>query len=331
MDLVHLWLFLAGLVVILYVVLDGFSLGAGLLFLGARDEAERDVMMNSIAPVWDANQTWLVFGGGALFASFPKIYSILFSALYIPLLSLIFGLIFRGVAFEFRANASRKTPWNRAFFLGSLVAVFTQGLTLGGYLSGTRVVDGQFAGGALDWLNPFSLMVGFALIAGYVLLGSTYLIIKTVGSVQERAYRQAYWSGLAVAGFMIVVSIWTPLHDPSIPARWLSPPRLYFIWVFPLLGVVAFFFLLRGLRARREITPFLGAILLFLSGYLGLQAAIYPYAVPPSVTIYEAAAQHETLVFTLWGVCLVLPAVLVYTLYSYWVFRGKVTAEAGYH
>jgi cytochrome d ubiquinol oxidase subunit II len=331
MDLVHLWLFLAGLVVILYVVLDGFSLGAGLLFPTARDEAERDVIMNSIAPVWDANQTWLVFGGGALFASFPKIYSILFSALYIPLLSLIFGLIFRGVAFEFRATSSRKAPWNRAFFVGSLVAVFAQGLTLGGYLSGTRVVGGQFAGGALDWLNPFSLMVGFALIAGYVLLGSTYLIIKTEGSVQERAYRQAYWSGLAVAGFMIVVSIWTPLHDPAIAARWLSPPRLYFVWVFPLLGVVAFFLLLKGLRARREISPFVCAILLFLSGYLGLQTAIYPYAVLPSVTIYEAAAQRQTLVFTLWGVCLVLPAVLAYTLYSYSVFRGKVTAEAGYH
>jgi cytochrome d ubiquinol oxidase subunit II len=331
MDLVHLWLFLAGLVVILYVVLDGFSLGAGLLFLTARDETERDIMMNSIAPVWDANQTWLVFGGGALFASFPKIYSILFSALYIPLLSLIFGLIFRGVAFEFRATSSKKSPWNRAFFVGSLVAVFAQGLTLGGYLSGTRVVNGQFAGGALDWLNPFSLMVGFALIAGYVLLGSTYLIIKTEGSVQERAYRQAYWSGLAVAGFMVVVSIWTPLHDPAILARWLSPPRLYFIWVFPLLGVTAFFLLLTGLRARRERTPFVCAILLFLSGYLGLQAAIYPYAVPPSVTLYEAAAQRQTLVFTLWGVCLVLPAVLAYTLYSYWVFRGKVTAEVGYH
>lgn len=331
MDLVHLWLLLAGLVVILYVVLDGFSLGVGLLFPTARNEAERDVMMNSIAPVWDANQTWLVFGGGALFASFPKIYAILFSALYIPLLTLIFGLIFRGVAFEFRATSDRKRPWNRAFFLGSLVAVFTQGLTLGGYLSGTKVVNGHFAGGALDWLNPFSLMVGFALIAGYLLLGSTYLILKTTGPVQERAYRQAYWSALAVAGFMIVVSIWTPLHDPFIPARWLSPPRLYIVWLFPFLGVVAFLFLLTALKVRQELMPFVCSILLFLSGYLGLQTGIYPYAVPPSVTLYEAAAQRQTLIFTLWGVCVVLPAVLAYTVYSYWVFRGKATAEAGYH
>jgi len=331
MDLVHLWLFLAGLVVILYVVLDGFSLGVGLLFPTARNEAERDMLMNSIAPVWDANQTWLVFGGGALFATFPKIYAILFSALYIPLLTLIFGLIFRGVAFEFRATASKKTPWNRAFFVGSLVAVFTQGLTLGGYLSGTKVVDGHFGGGALDWLNPFSLMVGFALIAGYMLLGSTYLILKTTGPVQERAYRQAYGSALAVAGFMIVVSIWTPLHDPSIPARWLSPPRLYVVWLFPFLGVIAFLLLLKALKARQELMPFLCSILLFLSGYLGLQTGIYPYAVPPSVTLYEAAAQRQTLIFTLWGVCVVLPAVLTYTVYSYWVFRGKATAEAGYH
>jgi len=331
MDLVHLWLFLAGLVVILYVVLDGFSLGVGLLFPTARSEAERDVMMNSIAPVWDANQTWLVFGGGALFATFPKIYAILFSALYIPLLTLIFGLIFRGVAFEFRATSDRKRPWNRAFFLGSLVAVFTQGLTLGGYLSGTKVVNGQFAGGALDWLNPFSLMVGFALIGGYMLLGSTYLILKTTGPVQERAYRQAHWSAVAVAGFMIVVSIWTPLHDPSIPARWLSPPRLYSVWLFPLLGVIAFLLLLKALKVRQELMPFVCSILLFLSGYLGLQTGIYPYAVPPSVTLYEAAAQRQTLIFTLWGVCVVLPAVLAYTRYSYWVFRGKVTAEAGYH
>jgi cytochrome d ubiquinol oxidase subunit II len=174
-------------------------------------------------------------------------------------------------------------------------------------------------------------MVGFALIAGYMLLGSTYLILKTTGPVQERAYRQAYWSAVAVAGFMIVVSIWTPLHDPSIPARWLSPPRLYIVWLFPLLGVIAFLLLLRALKVRQELMPFLCSILLFLSGYLGLQTGIYPYAVPPSVTLYEAAAQRQTLIFTLWGVCVVLPAVLAYTVYSYWVFRGKATAEAGYH
>jgi cytochrome bd ubiquinol oxidase subunit II len=331
MDLAHVWLSLVGLVIILYVVLDGFSLGVGMLFPTARDERERDVLMNSIAPVWDANQTWIVFGGGALFASFPLVYSVLFSALYIPLLTFIFGLIFRGVAFEFRVNSSSKIAWNRAFFLGSLVAAFAQGLTLGGYISGTVVINETFAGGPFDWLNPFSVMVGFGLIAGYMLLGSTYLIMKTTGEVQERAYRQAFWAGLAVAGFMLLVSIWTPYHDPSIPVRWFSPPRVYFIWIFPLLAAIAFLMLIISVHKKREALPFISSVLLFLSGYLGLLAAIYPYAIPPNVTVNEAAAQRETLIFMLWGVGIILPVVLGYTLYSYWVFQGKVGAEDGYH
>lgn len=331
MTLIHLWLCLVGLVILLYVVLDGFSLGVALLFPSARDETERDILMSSIAPVWDANQTWLVFGGGALFASFPVVYAVLFSALYIPLLSFIFGLIFRGVAFEFRANSTHKTAWNRAFFCGSLVAVLAQGITLGGFLSGTQVVGLHFAGGPFDWLNPFSVMVGLALVCGYMLLGSTYLLIKTTGAVQDRAWRQARLAALIVAGFMMVVTVWTPYHDPTFLARWLSPPRLYFIWTFPLLGAIAFFSLLKNLRDRNEIRPFIWSALLFVSAYLGLLAGLYPYAIPPSVTVYDAAAQRETLIFTLWGVCLVLPAVLIYTGYSYWVFRGKVQAGEGYH
>ena len=331
MELIHLWICLVGLVILLYVVLDGFSLGVALLFPTARNEEERDVLMNSIAPVWDANQTWLVFGGGALFASFPVMYAVLFSALYIPLLTFIFGLIFRGVAFEFRANSTHKTAWNRAFFGGSLVAVFAQGITLGGFLSGTKVVNLQFAGGPFDWLNPFSVMVGLALISGYALLGSTYLLIKTSGPVQDRAYRQAHLAAMTVAVFLALVSIWTPYHDPAFLDRWLSPPRLYFIWTFPLLGAIVFFSLLKSIRERKESQPFVWSVLLFLSAYLGLLAALYPYSIPPTVTLYEAASQRETLLFTLWGVCLVLPVVLVYTGYSYWVFRGKVQAGEGYH
>jgi cytochrome d ubiquinol oxidase subunit II len=330
MDLIHLWIGLVGLVIILYVILDGFSLGVGILFPTAAHEKERDMMMNSIAPVWDANQTWIVFGGGALFATFPMIYSVLFSALYVPLLTFLFGLIFRGVAFEFRANAQRKTLWNRAFFWGSLVAAFAQGLTLGAYISGIKVKEGLFAGGPFDWLNPFSVMVGLALIAGYALLGSTYLIIKSTGEVHERANRQARVSAWLVAAFMVIVSIWTPFHDPQLSARWFSEPRVYFIWVFPLAGVVAFFLLHMSLRKQRPIAPFVCSVVLFLSAYLGLQAAIYPYAILPHVTIYAAAAQRETLLFTLWGVVIVLPVVLGYILYSYWVFRGKAAAEEGY-
>ncbi|MFH0725395.1 MAG: cytochrome d ubiquinol oxidase subunit II [Pseudomonadota bacterium] len=331
MDLVHVWVFLVGLVVILYVILDGFSLGTGLLFPTAKNDAERDTLMNSIAPVWDVNQTWIVFGGGALFASFPTTYAVLFSALYIPLLTFIFGLIFRGVALEFRVNANRKAIWDHAFFAGSLVAVLAQGITLGAYISGIKTTDGVFSGGAFDWLTPFSVMVGVALIAGYSLLGATYLLIKTTGPVRDRAFRQALLAALSVAGFMVIVSIWTPIHNPEIPARWFSSPRVYFIWIFPLLGLVSFYLLIQSLGKRREIAPFLFSVLLFLSAYLGLEAALYPFAILPDITIFQAAAQRETQIFTLWGVVLVLPFVLGYTIYSYWVFRGKITESDGYH
>jgi cytochrome d ubiquinol oxidase subunit II len=331
MTLITVWSCLVGLAVILYVVLDGFSLGVALLFPTARDEKERDLLMDSIAPVWDANQTWIIFGGGALFIAFPMVYAILFSGLYVPLLTFVFGLIFRGVAFEFRANATRKTTWNRAFFYGSLVAVLSQGLTLGGIISGVKVAGGRFAGGPFDWLNPFSLVVGIALASGYILLGSTYLIIKTSGPVQERAYRQALWSGLVVLGFQVLVTFWTPLHYPSVLTNWFSSPRIYFIWTFPALGLVAFYRLLRSLKNRREVQPFFCTVLLFLAGYLGLAASLYPYALPPSITFHDAVAQHETLRFTLWGVIVVLPLVLGYTIYSYSIFRGKAGKEGYFH
>ena len=331
MSLVILWSCLIVIVIMLYIVLDGFSLGVALLFPSAKNEKERDVLMNSIGPIWDANQTWLVFGGGALFAAFPMVYGVLFSALYIPLFTFIFGLLFRGVAFEFRANATRKNLWNHAFFLGSLIAVISQGFTLGGYLSGIKVINGHFAGSPFDWLNPFSIMVGLAPIAGYILLGSTYLLIKTSGPVQERAYHHAIRAAWAVLGFMVIVSIWTPIHDPSIPLRWLSPPRIYFVWTFPLLGMVSFWLLMRSLNTRKETLPFFYSVLLFLSAYLGLITAIHPYAIPPSVTLPDAAAQRESLLFIFWGVLIVLPVVLGYTVYSYSVFRGKVDVREGYH
>jgi cytochrome d ubiquinol oxidase subunit II len=330
MNLVIIWAGLVGIVMILYIILDGISLGVGLLFPRARNENERNQMMGSIAPVWDANQTWLVFGGGAIFAAFPVLYGVLSSGLYIPLFAFICGLIFRGVAFEFRAEATRKGPWNKAFFLGSLVAVLSQGFTLGGILTGIRVEGSHFAGNPLDWLNPFSLMVGIALIPGYLMLGSTYLIIKTTGPVQERAYKEAAASGLAVLGFMAVVTVWTPFHYPLVWTHWFSPPRIYFVWAFPLMGLIASYNLMWGLKARREILPFVCSILLFLSGYLGLATSLYPYAIPPTVTIQDAASQMETMRFVLWGAVFVLPFVLAYLIYSYWVFRGKVSEEKYY-
>ena len=216
-DMVHLWLYLVGSVVLLYISLDGFSLGVSILFPSAADERERDQLMNSIAPVWDANQTWIVFGGAALFAVFPMIYTVLFSALYIPLFTFLFGLIFRGVAFEFRANSSRKKAWNRAFFLGGLVAAFAQGVTLGAYIDGVTVENGIFAGGPFDWLSPYSIMVGLGLVTGYILLGSTYLILKTTGPLQMRAFRQARLAGWGVATFMIIVTVWNMVQYPPHP------------------------------------------------------------------------------------------------------------------
>ncbi len=333
MFLINLWMCLVGVVVILYVILDGFTLGVGILFPFAKDEKQRDVMMDTIGPVWDANQTWIVFGGGALFATFPMIYTVLFSALYIPLFTFLFGLIFRGVAFEFRANSRHKTAWNRTFFVGSTLAAFAQGLTLGAYISGIRVENGMFAGGAFDWLSPFNVMVGLALIAGYALLGACYLILKTTGEVQERAWRQARSAVLAVAGFMFIVSLWTPFRVPQIMTRWWTPPRTYFVWMFPVTGVAGFLLMLQSLKSQaRDGLPFIAALIMFFAAYLGLQSGVYPYAVMPDITIFQAAAQRETQIITLIGALCILPFVLGYTGYTYWVFRGKVKEDqAGYH
>ena len=332
MFLIHLWMVLVGLVVILYVVLDGFVLGVGLLFPLSGSEKERDIMMGSIGPVWDSNQTWVVFGGGALFATFPLIYTTLFSALYIPLFTFLFGLIFRGVAFEFRANATDKRGWNRAFFIGSAVAALAQGVVVGAYLSGIRVEEGIFVGGTWDWLRPFNLMTGVALMSGYALLGATWLIIKTGGQTQLKAYSIARRAAWVVAGFLVLVAAWSPLHIPEVTARWMSASRIYYVWIFPLTGVLAFWRLLAGLKQQREIQPFICTLLLFLSAYLALQAGIYPYAVPPGLTIFEAAAQRETQLVTLIGALITLPFVAGYTIYSYRVFRGKVDPrQAGYH
>jgi cytochrome bd ubiquinol oxidase subunit II len=327
MLVIDIWAGLVGFAMILYVLLDGISLGVGLLFPVAGDENERSTLMATISPVWDANQTWLVFGGAAIFAAFPVLYGVLASGLYIPLMTFVMGLIFRGVTFEFRAESVRKTPWDRAFFWGSLVAVLSQGIMLGAILTGIKVSDNVFTGSPLDCLNPFSLMVGIALIPGYILLASCYLIIKTEGMIQQRAYRHAFWSTIAVFFFMAVVTIWTPFQYPLVWKNWFAPPRIYFAWCFPLLGLITAYKLLASLKTRREIAPMVYAVGLFLSGYFGLVTSLYPYVIPPVITIWDAAAQRETLRFILWGAVIVLPFVSSYAIYSYFVFRGKVTGR----
>jgi cytochrome d ubiquinol oxidase subunit II len=331
MNLIDIWIALLGLAIILYVVLDGFSLGIGIMFPFIKSREERDKMIESIAPVWDANQTWLVFGGAGLFVAFPMIYAVLFSALYIPLFTLLYGLIFRGVSFEFRANAKKKGAWDQAFFWGSLVAVVSQGLTLGGILSGTATRESNFAGGPFDWFTPFSIAVAIGLISGYLLLASTYLIIKTTGTVQDRAYRQALWSARIVLAFQILMVAWTPFHYPLALSNWTTPPRIYFIWICPLLTLLSYYAIVGSLRNRKEKMPFIGSVVFFFSGYLGLFTSIYPHALPPDITFYDAAAEYETLRFTLWGAAVTLPVVLAYTLYSYSVFKGKAGNEGYYH
>ena len=329
MVLIHVWSVLVGLAMVLYVVLDGISLGVAMLFGAFVQGKERSVLFGTIAPVWDANQTWLLFGGGAIFAAFPAVYAVLSSGLYVPLITFIMGLIFRGVAFEFRGESTGKRAWERAFFLGSLVAVLSQGMTLGGVLTGVAVKGGQFAGGPLDWLTPFSVMVGIALIPGYLMLASAFLVIKTDGEMQERAYAIARGSTVVVLVAMAIVTVWMPVHYPLVLTHWMSAPRVYFVWTFPILGLLAARGLVRSVKKRRTFAPLACGIVLFLSGYLGILASLYPYAIPPSIKISEAAARPESLVFTLWGALIVLPLVLAYTGYSYWVFRGK-TAEEGY-
>ncbi len=328
--IIEIWIALLGLAVILYVVLDGFGLGIALLFPFMKNEDERDQLIESIAPVWDANQTWLVFGGGGLFVAFPLIYGVLLSALYIPLITLLYGLIFRGVAFEFRANAKRKRTWNHSFFWGSLIAVVAQGLTLGGVLSGIRTSAGNFAGRPFDWLTLFSLAAALGLTAGYLLLGSTYLIIKTSGTVQDRAFRYALWAARAVLIFQVLMIAWTPFHYPHALSKWLSAPRMYFIWIFPVLTLLSYYGIIASLRARKEIMPFFLSLMFFFAGFLGFFATISPHALPPDITFYDAAAEQSTLRFTLWGAATILPIVLVYTIYNYRIFKGKVGKD-GYH
>jgi cytochrome d ubiquinol oxidase subunit II len=328
--LIGVWAVIVALAMILYVVLDGITLGVALLFGAFADERDRSILVSTIGPVWDANQTWLLFGGGAIFAAFPVVYAVLSSALYLPLITFIMGLIFRGVAFEFRDEGPRKRLWDRAFFLGSLVAVLSQGLTLGGLLTGIAISGREFAGGPFDWLNPFSVMVGIALVPGYVMLASAYLVLKTTGTIQLRAYTFVRGSTQLVLAFMVLVTAWTPYHYPAVLEHWLNPPRIYFVWTFPLLGLLAAYRLTKGVRKRRENAPLAWAIVLFLSGYLGLAASLYPYAIPPHLKIWDAAARPESLRFTLWGALFVLPLVLAYTSYSYWVFRGKTDETEKY-
>jgi cytochrome bd ubiquinol oxidase subunit II len=327
-----IWAAVIGTAVALYVILDGFDLGTGILFPFARTERERDQMMNSIAPFWDGNETWLVLGGGGLWVAFPRAYAVVMPALYLPVIVMLLALVFRGVSFEFRAVAiASKKYWNFAFAAGSTLAGFCQGLILGGLIQGIKVENGVFAGGPFDWATPFACLCGLGVVTGYALLGATWLAMKTEGEVAERARLQAKALLIGVLAFMGVVSIWTPLAFERIAARWFSTPNIYLLWPVPLLTAFTALMAWRWLDARRDVLPFLAAIALFLLGYLGLVISSYPYLVPPVLTIWQAAAAPASQLFMLIGTLILLPIILGYIVFVYWVFRGKVREGEGYH
>jgi len=332
LDLVPIWTVILALSVFMYVLLDGFDLGVGILFPLAPDDQARDTMMASIAPIWDGNETWLVLGGIGMLVAFPLAFAIIFPALYFPVLAMLLGLIFRGVAFEFRASArtSRKR-WEAAFFWGSLVATFAQGCVLGKFVLGFDVRDRHYVGSTWDWLHPFVLMVGAGLVFGYVLLGATWLIMKTEGDLQQWARKKARLASFGVLAFIVLVSVWTPFLHEYIALRWLSWPNMLFFSPVPLITAALALWLWRALQRGAEVVPFLAAIGLFALCYLGLAISLFPYVVPHALTLWEAATAPEGQAFLLIGTMFLIPVILTYTGWSYWVFRGKVRPGSGYH
>lgn len=321
-----------GAAVALYVVLDGFDLGIGILFPYYPKEEDRDVIMNSVAPFWDGNETWLVMGGITLWVGFPIAFAIILPAVYLPVLVLLLALIFRGVAFEFRWVAKpRQRKWDISFAAGSTLAAFAQGLVLGAVLQEIPIKDGQYAGNALDWLTPFSLMCGFALVAGYALLGATWLMMKTEGEIEQRARRIGVPLLFALLLFIGIVSVWTPLEIERISERWFSTPNFYFLSQVPLATLLLAWLCWRGIRRGKTVVPFASAIGLFLLAFAGLIISNMPYMVPPSLTIWDAATTLPSQKFFLVGAAILLPMILLYTIFVFWVFRGKVKAGEGYH
>jgi cytochrome d ubiquinol oxidase subunit II len=326
------WALLIGTAVALYIVLDGFDLGLGILFPWFRDEQDRDQMMNSVAPFWDGNETWLVLGGGGLWVAFPKAYAVIMPALYLPVIMMLLALVFRGVAFEFRWVAKpRHRKWDIAFAAGSTVAALCQGLILGGLLQGITVVDGQFAGGPLDWLTPFSLVCGLGVIAGYALLGATWLLMKTEGPVEQRARSMAPRLLALLMAFVGGVSVWTPLAIERIAERWFTMPNLLFLSPVPVLTALLGWWCWRSIARGSSVQPFLAAVGIFLLAYSGLVISNAPWLVPPSLTLWDSAAYVGSQVFMLIGTTLLLPMVLGYTVFVFWVFRGKLRPGEGYH
>ncbi len=331
-DLPFIWAGIIAFAVLTYVVLDGFDLGIGILFPFHPYESDRNVMMNSVAPVWDGNETWLVLGGGGLLAVFPLAYAVVMPALYMPIILMLLALVFRGVAFEYRWRTKRWKPvWDVAFAGGSTIAALMQGIALGALVQGIKVEGRAYAGGWWDWLTPFSILTGVAVVVGYALLGATWLVLKTEGPLHDRMRERAKPLAFATLGFIGLVSLLTPFKDPAYFQNWFSWPGIVVALPVPLLVAVAAWKLITGLRDDRDLTPFLAAQSLFVLSFAGIGISFYPHIVPPALTIEEAAAPDASLAFALVGTVILVPLILAYTAYAYWVFRGKIDPDAGYH
>ena len=332
MDYALIWAILIAIAVFAYVALDGFDLGMGILFPWVKQEKFRDRMVNSVAPVWDGNETWLVLGGGGLLAVFPLAYAVLMPALYMPVIAMLLGLIFRGVAFEFRfKSTSNKHWWDRAFMLGSMVAAFSQGIMLGAMLQGIKVSDRAYAGGWFDWLSPFTIFAGLAVCVGYALLGATWIVMKTNGDLQQKAYK---W-GLNTAILLIIaiagVSVYLVSSFDNVAERWLTWPGSAGLWLVPFALAIIGGGLLNSLTKQQQGRPYLWALGVFLIAFVGFGASIFPYLIPFEITLWEAAGPDNSLAFLLVGAVILLPIIFAYTGYTYWVFRGKVSEQSGYH
>ncbi|ANG92974.1 cytochrome d ubiquinol oxidase subunit II [Lelliottia amnigena] len=333
-DLSLIWFVIIVFATLMYIVMDGFDLGIGILFPLTKDAQDRDVMVNSVAPVWDGNETWLVLGGAALFGAFPLAYAVIIDALTIPLTLMLIGLIFRGVAFEFRfkATPAHRPFWDKAFIGGSVLATFTQGVVVGAFINGFSVTGRTYSGGPFDWLTLFNLFCGVGLTVAYALLGATWLVMKSEDPLQARM-RQISRPLLAILLAVIgLISLWTPLAHPQIATRWFSLPNLFFLLPVPVLVIALSFALWKTLNnPRRHNLAFILTLGLIFLGFSGLGISIWPHIIPPSITLWQAAAPPQSQGFMLVGALLIIPIILVYTFWSYYVFRGKVQHGEGYH
>jgi len=332
LDLVPIWTLLLALAVFYYVVFDGFDLGVGILYGFAPDAVSRSLVMNSVGPIWDGNETWLVFGGLGLLAAFPMAFAIIIPAVYFPILIMLLALVFRGVAFEFRfKRPALRRFWDGAFCGGSVIATFAQGVVLGTFIQGFKINGREFAGTSFDWMTPFALLTGVALMFGYALLGAGWLILKTEGDLQRWARRIGRICLIGVLIAILSVSIWTPLAFPTIADRWFSWPNIAFLSPVPIITLLIAVLEWRALADGHDVAPFLGAIGLFLMSFIGIAISLWPMIVPYHYTLWQAASSASTQAFLLIGTLFLLPIILMYTAWSYWVFRGKVRGDIGYH